>query len=57
MNICIVCQADGVMQSLGLWYCTDHLEQGFLAVADYLAQVRGWSRDETRDQLQRWLAQ
>lgn len=57
MNICCVCQADGVLEAAGGWYCIDHLDDGFLAVADYLAVMRGWNRVETQDQLQQWLAQ
>jgi hypothetical protein len=57
MNVCIICEADGVLEAAGNWYCTEHLEDGFLEVADYLAIMRGWDRVETMDQLRQWLAQ
>ena len=55
MNICCVCEADGVMEAMGNWYCIQHLESGFLAVANYLARMRGWDESETEDQLVLWL--
>jgi hypothetical protein len=57
INVCVICEADGVMEAAGNWYCINHLEDGFLDVADYLARVRGWDREETADHLRSWLAQ
>ena len=51
----MICEADGVMECLGAWYCTEHLESGFLAVANYLARMRGWDESETEEQLVTWL--
>ena len=42
MPVCLVCQGDGVLQVTGNWYCVDHLEEAFLAVADSLAIARRW---------------
>ena len=57
MPICCICQGDGVMEALGSWYCTIHLEQGFLDVAHYIAIQRGWDPQETESQLSQWLEQ
>ena len=40
MPICCVCQADGVLEACGAWYCMDHLEDGFIEVAMLIARVR-----------------
>lgn len=55
MPTCIICEADGVLEALGHWYCVDHIEDGFLDVADFVAQVRGWDRNEVGEQLGTWL--
>lgn len=55
MNVCCVCQADGVLEALGHWYCIDHVEDGFMDVADFLAQTRGWDREVVSEQLGEWL--
>jgi hypothetical protein len=39
MPVCCVCEADGVAQVLGQWYCVDHLENARAALADYIARV------------------
>ena len=55
MNVCCVCEADGVMEACGQWYCIDHLESGFLTVARFLAAARGWSESDTEEVLTDWL--
>jgi len=55
MPICCRCEADGVMEALGGWYCDEHLEDGLLDVAAYLSNARGWPVDDTVDQLTEWL--
>jgi hypothetical protein len=55
MNVCCVCEADGVAEVLGGWYCIDHLEDGFLTLAQYLARARGWDPDETEAALIDWI--
>ncbi len=55
MPTCCICQGDGILQLGTTWYCAEHLDDGFLAVADFLATVRRWDRDETRAALAAWL--
>jgi hypothetical protein len=57
VNVCVICEADGVLEALGHWYCVDHLEDGFLDVARFLAQVRGWDSIEVTEHLEAWLEQ
>ena len=55
MNVCIICQADGVAEVLSNWYCVDHIEQGFVDLGMFLARARGWDDGETADALWDWL--
>lgn len=36
MNVCIICQADGVLQMQGVWYCRQHAVDGVLTGAELL---------------------
>lgn len=40
MNVCVICQADGVLEAAGAWYCMDHLNDGFIEVAMLIARLR-----------------
>jgi 2-methylcitrate dehydratase PrpD len=55
MPVCCICEADGVAEILGGWYCIDHVEEGFIAVALYLAHLRGWDVDDTQHAIVEWL--
>lgn len=55
MNVCVICQADGVAEVLGAWYCVDHVEDGFLELALFLARLRGWDEGEVSDAIGTWL--
>jgi hypothetical protein len=57
MPTCIVCEGDGVLEALGHWYCVEHLEEGFIDVANYIAQIRSWNATEVTEQLWAWLEQ
>ena len=39
MPICF-CQADGVMEAAGAWWCMNHLEDGLIEVAMLIARLR-----------------
>ena len=56
MPTCVVCEGDGMLQIGSSWYCVEHLNEGFLAVADFLAVVNGWHREQTQAALTAWLA-
>ena len=47
VNVCVECQADGVLEACGNWYCIDHVEEGFIEVGRYLARLRGWPMSPT----------
>lgn len=55
MPVCVICEADGVALILNNWYCTDHVENGFIDVAMFLARLRGWDDGDTADALWDWL--
>jgi hypothetical protein len=57
MPTCCVCEADGVLEALGNWYCNDHLEQGLIDVAAFISRARHWDTDGTVNQLRDWLEQ
>jgi hypothetical protein len=40
VNVCTICQADGVIICAGRWYCKDHLNDGFIATAVMIARIR-----------------
>ena len=42
MNVCTICNADGVFEALGTWYCKDHLIDGLLDVAEFVDRVGGY---------------
>jgi hypothetical protein len=41
VNVCVVCQADGVLIAAGHWYCVNHVEDGFIATAETVARILG----------------
>ena len=45
MPICIICEADGVLEAAGNWYCKDHLDDGFIATAVMIARIKGLDED------------
>jgi len=49
MNVCYLCGGDGVMQSCGHWYCMDHVTDGFIATAAYIARLRGHPEQPAED--------
>lgn len=55
MPTCCICQGDGVLEALGQWYCTDHLEDAILDVVLYVANVRGWDLESTATAITDWL--
>jgi hypothetical protein len=55
MNVCCICGADGVAEVLGSWYCVDHVEDGFMDLALFLARLRGWDEGEVSDAIGAWL--
>lgn len=54
MNVCCICQADGVAEVLGYWYCVDHVEDGFIELGAFLARARGWDEEQVRMGLLEW---
>ena len=56
MNICCICQADGVLEALGQWYCVDHADTGLVDVAVFVAGLRGWDADDTELAIANWIA-
>lgn len=55
MNVCVICEADGVLEAVGAWFCIDHLEAGLVEVAMFVARQRGWEVDGVCAQLWEWL--
>ena len=55
MPICCVCQADGVAEVLGGWYCVDHLEVALIDLAKFCAPHWGWDVDETEASIEYWI--
>ena len=45
MNICMICQGDGVLQMAGHWYCMNHLDEGFLTAAGIVYSMRTGQHD------------
>ncbi len=45
MNVCLICQADGVLTLAGQWYCIDHLDEGFKTAAAVVHSMRTGQHD------------
>lgn len=62
MNVCIICQADGVVSAAGHWYCMDHLADGLRASGAAVLTLSTGRHDSEfiqrkLDELDRWLAE
>lgn len=60
MNVCIICQADGVLTAAGHWYCMDHLHEGLKATGAAALTLSTGHHDSEfiqrkLDELDRWL--
>lgn len=41
MNVCAICQADGILRINNEWFCVDHVDDGFRRVAEIVESVMG----------------
>ena len=55
MNVCVICNADGVLEALGAWYCMEHLEDGFIEIAMFIARLRGVNEWDIEALAQGWI--
>jgi len=54
VNVCVICQGDGVLLTAGQWYCVDHVHEGFIATARMVARILGTDESEAEDKAWRW---
>jgi hypothetical protein len=56
MPVCCVCEGDGVLEALGTWYCTEHVEEAVIDVVIHVANIRGWDPEDSANAVADWLA-
>lgn len=54
MNVCIVCQGDGVLIAGGQWYCINHLDEAFVRTAMIVARLKGHDEDRVWKLAEKW---
>jgi hypothetical protein len=55
VNVCVLCQGDGVLLTVGQWYCLNHVDDGFKATARFVARLSGRDEDEAEDAVEAWV--
>ena len=55
MNVCVICQGDGVLLTAGNWYCVNHVGDAFIATAAIIARIQGSDEEEAKAKAEEWL--
>lgn len=55
MNVCVICEADGVLEALGHWYCAEHAATGLIDVACFCARLYEWDIEDTEQAITDWV--
>lgn len=55
MNVCVICGGDGVLYTTGAWYCLNHIDDGFIATAKFVARILGHDEQEADAKAKDWL--
>ena len=55
MNVCCICQGDGVLYTANQWYCVDHIDEAFIVTAQFVARVLGHDDQEAKMKAQDWV--
>lgn len=55
MNVCCVCGGDGILYTTGVWYCVNHVDDGFIATAAFVARIMGHDEEEAKAKATDWI--
>ena len=55
MNVCVICQGDGVLLAAGQWYCITHVDHAFVATAVAVTRILGHDADKAEANAWKWM--
>jgi hypothetical protein len=55
LNICCICQADGVLIANNAWYCINHVDDAFVATAVAVTRILGHNEDKALTNARKWV--